>query len=243
MAFIIGERNGVTQTAPPSRPAPRLSTPEPLGVPRWDDEPSDVFDFGTLMQEYVPPSMSQPVNTSGLGEGLSLPGLNLPGVEQWLSGFQKAPEYTPSNAAGLFARAQATQGGGKSGGMGLASYGYSGNSGVAGTKGKSPYGFQTPMWQALGQANAALKAAGLGTFGITDGWRSLQAQVDVKKRKGNLAATPGRSVHGIGLAADLKLTSKQYKWLKANGAKFGLVNLPSESWHWQMNPALWKGRF
>jgi hypothetical protein len=38
--------------------------------------------------------------------------------------------------------------------------------------------------------------------------------------------------------ADLGLTDKQFKWLKANGAKYGLINLPSESWHWQLSPKL-----
>ena len=87
----------------------------------------------------------------------------------------------------------------------------------------------------LGAANAAMKASGLGTFTITDGWRSYAAQVEAKRKKGRLAATPGRSVHGIGMAADLGLTRRQFEWLKENGARFGLQNLPSESWHWQFS--------
>lgn len=128
------------------------------------------------------------------------------------------------------------------GGFGPSSYGYSGKTGIEGTKGSSPYGFQPEMWSALTAANAAMKQAGLGNFGITDGWRSYAAQVDVKRRKGNLAATPGSSIHGLGLAADLSLNGKQLAWLKANGAKFGLKNLPSESWHWQLSNYKWGGK-
>jgi len=97
------------------------------------------------------------------------------------------------------------------------------------------------MWNALNRANAALSSAGLGKFGITDGWRSYESQVALKKKKPKLAATAGRSVHGLGLAADLRLTNAQYQWLLKNGASYGLVNLPSESWHWQLAPSQWKG--
>jgi LAS superfamily LD-carboxypeptidase LdcB len=48
-----------------------------------------------------------------------------------------------------------------------------------------------------------------------------------------MAATPGRSQHGLGLAADLSLSKSQQKWLEANGAKYGIRRLASESWHWQ----------
>jgi hypothetical protein len=37
---------------------------------------------------------------------------------------------------------------------------------------------------------------------VTDGYRSFASQVDVKRRKPNLAATPGTSMHGFGLAID-----------------------------------------
>jgi len=66
---------------------------------------------------------------------------------------------------------------------------------------------------------------------------------------GALAATPGRSNHGFGLAVDfgygggLKLTpsTKEYKWLVVNAAKYGFKRLPYspkhpeswEAWHWE----------
>lgn len=157
-------------------------------------------------------------------------------VKAWFSGYQppKATVVPATTQSGSFT-------GSTGGGYGLSAYGFKGTSGTAGTRGSAKYGFTPQMWDALQQANTALAKAGLGTFGITDGWRSLSAQVDLKKRKPTLAATPGRSVHGIGLAADLNLTSKQQKWLEANGAKYGLARLPSEAWHWQLLPSVWNG--
>lgn len=128
-----------------------------------------------------------------------------------------------------------------SGGLSYTSYGYKlPKTGYSVTKGDSPYGLQRPFWDALSKANMAMKRAGLGTFSVNSGYRSYAGQVDAKKRHGNLAATPGSSVHGIGLAADLSLTKKQYEWLKKNGHKFGLVNLPGESWHWQLSTSAWR---
>jgi len=48
-------------------------------------------------------------------------------------------------------------------------------------------------------------------------------------------ARPGSSQHEIGLAIDFNSCSRSsacFKWLKANAARFGFYNLPSESWHW-----------
>jgi hypothetical protein len=127
--------------------------------------------------------------------------------------------------------------------LGLSAYGWRGRTGNPAMKSSNPYGLNTQMWGALQAANAAMQAAGLGAFGITDGFRSYNAQVDVKKRKGNLAATPGRSVHGIGLAADLDLSGRQRAWLEANGARYGISRIPSESWHYQLLPGVFNGRY
>ena len=53
-------------------------------------------------------------------------------------------------------------------------------------------------------------------------------------------ARPGSSQHEKGLAVDFTYGGKAigshssvaFKWLKANAARFGLKNLPSEPWHW-----------
>lgn len=55
-------------------------------------------------------------------------------------------------------------------------------------------------------------------------------------------ARPGQSMHERGLAIDftsggsvLNRGSAAFAWLKANAARFGFFNLPSEAWHWSTN--------
>jgi hypothetical protein len=75
-------------------------------------------------------------------------------------------------------------------------------------------------------------------IGVTDSYRSFDAQVDVARRKGlysqgGLAAQPGTSQHGWGLAVDLDLDTRAQAWMRANGPRFGFVeDTPREPWHW-----------
>jgi LAS superfamily LD-carboxypeptidase LdcB len=76
-------------------------------------------------------------------------------------------------------------------------------------------------------------------IGITDSYRSYDAQVDVARRKGlysqgGLAAQPGTSPHGWGVAADLDLDDDAaQRWMRANAGRFGFVeDTPRELWHW-----------
>ena len=56
-------------------------------------------------------------------------------------------------------------------------------------------------------------------------------------------ARPGQSMHEQGLAIDFTYngsliqsrSSEGFQWLKANAARFGFYNLPSEAWHWSIN--------
>nr|WP_281373372.1 M15 family metallopeptidase [Kineococcus aurantiacus] len=99
-------------------------------------------------------------------------------------------------------------------------------------------------------AFAAMSQAFEAQFGaplsVTDAYRSLAEQVDVKSRKPGLAAVPGTSRHGLGLAVDLgggvqDAGSVQHQWLDRNAALFGFVNPawaqgspgPFEPWHWE----------
>ncbi|HYQ75507.1 M15 family metallopeptidase [Cellulomonas sp.] len=76
------------------------------------------------------------------------------------------------------------------------------------------------------------------TIGITDSYRSYEAQVDVAARKGlysqgGLAAVPGTSDHGWGMAVDLRLDDAAQSWMRANGGRYGFVeDTPREPWHW-----------
>ncbi len=96
----------------------------------------------------------------------------------------------------------------------------------------------------------ALSQAFAGAFGtplcVTDSYRTFDGQVDLYRRKPSLAAVPGTSNHGWGLAVDLcggaeSFGSRQYGWLAANAPALGWVN-PSwarpgggreEPWHWE----------
>ncbi|GAA1980158.1 hypothetical protein GCM10009718_16350 [Isoptericola halotolerans] len=79
---------------------------------------------------------------------------------------------------------------------------------------------------------------------LTDGYRSYELQVATKAAKGYLAATPGTSNHGWGLAVDLcpeTYAGDRWAWLDANAPALGWVN-PAwarpggskyEPWHWE----------
>lgn len=64
---------------------------------------------------------------------------------------------------------------------------------------------------------------------ITDSYRSLAAQIDVRRRKPGLAAVPGTSNHGWGMALDLCgpgggpwVNGAAYDvWMQQNGPKYG----------------------
>jgi zinc D-Ala-D-Ala carboxypeptidase len=98
-----------------------------------------------------------------------------------------------------------------------------------------------PAAESLNRMMADAKRDGV-TIGITDSYRSYDEQVDVARRKGlysqgGLAAKPGTSEHGWGMAADLDLNGKALTWMRANGEKYGFdENVPRESWHWAYKP-------
>ena len=79
-------------------------------------------------------------------------------------------------------------------------------------------------------------------IGVSDSYRPYAEQVDLARRKGlyaqgGLAAKPGTSEHGWGMAADLDLNGKALAWMQQNGAKYGFVNnVARESWHWAYKP-------
>ena len=80
---------------------------------------------------------------------------------------------------------------------------------------------------------------------ISDGYRTLSSQYATKRSRGYLAATPGTSVHGWGLAIDLcagDARGATKAWLEENGETWGWVN-PSwaksskwEPWHFEYEP-------
>lgn len=99
---------------------------------------------------------------------------------------------------------------------------------------------------ALTNLNKAYRAKFGSSISVSDSYRTYAEQVAVKALKGNLAATPGTSNHGEGLAVDLggginSFGTSQHNWMLANAPAYGWV-LPSwarqggskpEPWHWE----------
>jgi cell wall-associated NlpC family hydrolase len=99
-------------------------------------------------------------------------------------------------------------------------------------------------------AYRAMSAAFAGAFGspicITDSYRTYASQVRLYGQKPALAAVPGTSNHGWGLAVDLcggieRFGTPQYTWLTANAGRFGFLHPDwaepgrgrEEPWHWE----------
>lgn len=72
-------------------------------------------------------------------------------------------------------------------------------------------------------------------FAVTDSYRTYDQQVALKAAKPTLAATPGKSNHGWGIALDINVNDpKVYNWLKKNGKRFGFDQpMDYEPWHWE----------
>jgi cell wall-associated NlpC family hydrolase len=96
----------------------------------------------------------------------------------------------------------------------------------------------------------AMAAAFATTFGtplcITDSYRTYASQVRLYGQKPALAAVPGTSNHGWGLAVDLcggvdHFGTPQYQWMVDNAGRFGWLhpnwadpgNGREEPWHWE----------
>jgi hypothetical protein len=102
---------------------------------------------------------------------------------------------------------------------------------------------------ALSELNRNFRAAFGRDMCITDSYRSLAEQRRVAYAKPGLAATPGTSNHGWGLAIDLCTSENRSQsvmsWLSENGPTYGWDN-PDwarrggsgayEPWHWEYVP-------
>jgi zinc D-Ala-D-Ala carboxypeptidase len=98
---------------------------------------------------------------------------------------------------------------------------------------------------ALAELNLAFKARFGRDLCVTDAYRTIAEQRVLKSTKGGLAAVPGRSNHGWGLAIDLcsnETRGAGWTWIKENGGIYGWENPawalsggsgPHEPWHWE----------
>lgn len=97
----------------------------------------------------------------------------------------------------------------------------------------------------LAEFNQAFAARFGGDLCLSSGYRTLAAQRAVKAQKGGLAAVPGKSNHGWGLAVDLcqdQTSGAKWRWITENGPTYGWENPawaqpggsgPFEKWHWE----------
>lgn len=124
--------------------------------------------------------------------------------------------------------------------------------------GELPASALCPLWEAPGESLRPKAAAAFNAMSaayakdtgsplcVTDSYRSYAEQVSVKASRGEWAATPGRSDHGLGLAVDLcggvnSFGTAAHEWMKQNAPRFGWFHpswaeptgsLP-EPWHWE----------
>jgi zinc D-Ala-D-Ala carboxypeptidase len=102
------------------------------------------------------------------------------------------------------------------------------------------------LWAPAAAAFTALEAdaarAGI-RIGVTDSYRPYEVQERLAREKGlyakgGLAATPGTSNHGWGLAVDLRLDAAGQAWMREHAWRYGFVeDVPREPWHWTYRPA------
>ena len=108
---------------------------------------------------------------------------------------------------------------------------------------------------AFEEMNAAYRAQFGVNMTINSSYRTYEQQVEMKERLGRMAATPGTSKHGWGLAIDFggginTFGSEQHNWMRSNANRFGWYHpswaqfsgsLP-EPWHWEYAGAVASGR-
>ena len=102
----------------------------------------------------------------------------------------------------------------------------------------------------LERLNIAFRARFGHDLSITDSYRSFEGQVRARATRGHLAAVPGTSNHGWGVAVDLgsgvnRFGTPQHLWMRENAPQFGW-DLPGwarqngskpEPWHWEFEGA------
>lgn len=116
--------------------------------------------------------------------------------------------------------------------------------GKAGSKGTAPFGYNKYFYAMLSKMIADGHKAGhtiIASSSQYGAWRPYEKQLyfyNCYKTKscnnGNLAAKPGKSKHGWGIASDLEYNNNNnaIKWAHANAHRYGLkFTVSSENWH------------
>ncbi|RYV49664.1 hypothetical protein EUA98_17635 [Pengzhenrongella frigida] len=115
----------------------------------------------------------------------------------------------------------------------------------------SPQYLRCDAAAALTRLNDAFRAQFGEAIAMDLTYRSYEEQVAIRAYFGSLAAKPGTSNHGLGLALDVQegpdvygFGTPRYDWLVANGPAFGWVAPASvragaaypEYWHFEYQP-------
>ena len=92
-------------------------------------------------------------------------------------------------------------------------------------------------YDAFIKLQTAAKSDGVNIV-VSDAYRDYDSQVNAAAKKGlysqgGLAATPGKSNHGLGSAIDIKQDPAAIEWMKQNASKYGFTTIPREPWHWE----------
>ncbi|MCG7300034.1 M15 family metallopeptidase [Brevibacterium ravenspurgense] len=114
--------------------------------------------------------------------------------------------------------------------------------------GKGGHKLRADAAVAFAQMNAAYKADTGKDLEVTDSYRPIGSQQAVAASKPGLAAKPGTSMHGWGIAVDFgggaeTASGQQYDWLVAHAGEYGWENpdwaksSKYEPWHWEYVPA------
>jgi hypothetical protein len=109
----------------------------------------------------------------------------------------------------------------------------------------TPYYLKTAAAAALERLNAAFRSAFGHNLDLDLTYRDYDTQVAMRAALGTVAATPGTSTHGTGLALDVPelpceygWDSPQRSWLISNGPAYGWVS-PSWAGRNGSNPEYW----
>lgn len=107
--------------------------------------------------------------------------------------------------------------------------------------GATGHSLYAPAARSLERLMSDASAAGV-KIRVTDSYRPLADQERLARTKGlykngGLAAVPGTSNHGWGMAVDLDLDDAAQRWMRENGHRYGFVeDTPREPWHWGYRP-------
>lgn len=243
-----------------SRTTPSTSTarPRPLSAPRWLPRAGVLVALAAATIAVPLVSAASPTDAPPADAALTALSADYPTAYEVLSA--GAPETTPTSVLAAVKGAERLA---ETVSRSLERESLPGCDGTAketGSNGQIPESDLCQLWEpgqmlrgdaavALSELNDNFRAAFSRDICITDSYRTLAEQRRLAYTKPGLAASPGTSNHGWGLAIDLCTSENRstavMSWLADNGPTFGWDN-PDwarrggsgayEPWHWEYVP-------